>query len=423
MKLSISILMSVFLFFSCLSCGKTVANEPTFSPTADATYREVYNPDTDFDNRFGRTNPGMAETEDAYYFISTLGNYIYYYDKLSAERGVLCGKPECMHDSSETNVDCMGWVHASGTGHVNYYDGKLYYTGYSNYGDSQIHESLYRMDPDGSNRERLFPFTCTNQYFPSGGTALHRGKLYGWGDHPIVDSAEAKRNVNLSCWDLETGESKLIYERTDSVSNSKLRVFFFGSYVYLCDAFFYPNNSERGCTVIILRWDIVKEQLETVFMGEGFGGSYYDIWVEAENKIYIAPIFSENFEKTNVYCLSNGEVSIAVSVEGAYCPRLIEGAFAFLALSNNIEEQHVIITDYEGNVLYEGGWSFDALNELPGEPNWGSFAAVYGDRDTIYIIYYVNDNRIASGMRQCIVRYDIQDGEIVDSKLLCVSKW
>ena len=158
-------------------------------------------------------------------------------------------------------------------------------------------------------------------------------------------------------------------------------------------------------------------------MGEGFGGSYYDIWVEAENKIYIAPIFSENFEKTNVYCLSNGEVSIAVSVEGAYCPRLIEGAFAFLALSNNIEEQHVIITDYEGNVLYEGGWSFDALNELPGEPNWGSFAAVYGDRDTIYIIYYVNDNRIASGMRQCIVRYDIQDGEIVDSKLLCVSKW
>ena len=33
------------------------------------TYHEVYDPETDYDNCFGRGDLGVAETEDAYYVI------------------------------------------------------------------------------------------------------------------------------------------------------------------------------------------------------------------------------------------------------------------------------------------------------------------------------------------------------------------
>ena len=126
----------IVFFFSCFACGKApsadLAEDASSTPAPyelGMTYHEVYDPDTDFDNRFGRCAPGMLETEDAYYFVSTTGNYIYYYDKYTEERGVLCGKPECVHDELEINESCSGYVRASGNGHANFYDGHIYYTG------------------------------------------------------------------------------------------------------------------------------------------------------------------------------------------------------------------------------------------------------------------------------------------------------
>ncbi len=143
------LILAVLLLLPIAACKNIgYEAEPTAAPSTPApyesgmTYHDVYDPDTDFDNRLGRGYPGFAESEDAYYYISSLGNYIYYYDKLSGERGVLCGKPECVHDELELNEDCSGLVRAGAV--INYYKGQLYYVGYSNFGDSQIRHSLYR---------------------------------------------------------------------------------------------------------------------------------------------------------------------------------------------------------------------------------------------------------------------------------------
>ncbi len=400
--------------------------EPTAAPSIPApyesgmTYHDVYDPFTDFDNCFGRGYPGFAESEDAYYYISTVGNYIYYYDKLTGERGVLCGRPECLHDKNEINEDCNGCIRADGI--INYYKGQLYYTGYSDYGDSQVRRSLYRMEPDGTKRERLFPFTCSIQYYP-GITLIHRGKLYGWTNNSVVESAAPMQNANLSCWDIETGEYKLIYDRTDEVSNARLSVFCFGKYVYICDSYFYPNDLERGTTVIILRWDTEKEELESVYRGDGYSGCYFNIWVESENRIFFAPIMEpDKSGSITVYCLCDSEVSAAVTVEGSYSAFLIDGAFLFFGRGVGLDEQYALITDFEGSTLYEGDWDIDVLEALPGSPDCIGYSAVYGSKDTVYIVYEL-DYRKDPRFRQCIVRYDLSDGEIVDSKLLCVSKW
>lgn len=418
----------IVFFFSCFACGKApsadLAEDASSTPAPyelGMTYHEVYDPDTDFDNRFGRCAPGMLETEDAYYFVSTTGNYIYYYDKYTEERGVLCGKPECVHDELEINESCSGYVRASGNGHANFYDGHIYYTGYSNSGDSPVRQSLYRMNPDGSSRERLFPFTCTYEDFPNGGTQIHRGKLYGCSRSSLVAGAEPKEKVCLTCWDLETGESKRIYERTDATQTFGLSVFYFGKYVYFCDSYFYLQQQERMTIVTVLRWDIEAEELETVYTGEGYGGSYYNIWVESENKIYFAPNLCDA-ESTKVYCISNGEVRIAVELSNRYTASLMDGAVAFIDFLDESPEPRFIVTDYEGNPLYDGKCSHAALEELPGRPECMGYSAVYGDKDTVYIVYELDYHQVPR-FRQCIVRYNLRDGEIVGTKLLCVSKW
>jgi hypothetical protein len=413
---------------ACKDIGQETAQTPVPTSTPapyepGLTYHEVYDPDADFDNRLGRGHPGFAESEDAYYYISSLGNYIYYYDKLSGERGVLCGKPECVHDELELNEDCSGLVRAGAV--INYYEGKLYYVGYSNFGDSEIRHSLYRENPDGTGRERLFPFTCDSQHAPGGGIAIHRGKLYGWGNSYIVDSAVPKNDANCSCWDLETGEQTLIYERSDEVSDTRLSVFAFGKYIYICDSYFYPDDPDRGTTVTIMRWNTEVETLETVYSGEGYSGRYYSIWVEAESRIFFAPtIEPDRIESSRVYLLSDGEVSTAVTVDGNHAMFLLDGAFAFLHIGKYAEQQHALITDYDGNVLYEGSLSFDVLSEIQISPeNVPPPSAVYGSSDAIYIVFTIRNSGGASGICECIVRYDLGDGKIVDSKLLCVSKW
>ncbi len=430
-KRVLAICIIIILLFSCIACGKApsvdLAEDASSTPAPyelGMTYHEVYDPDTDFDNRFGRGTPGMVEMEDAYYFISTRGNYVYYYDKTAAERGVLCGKPECVHDEQEINETCNGFVRASGNGHINFYNGKLYYTGYSDFADSDIRQSLFTIDPDGANRERLFPFTCTFQYFPAGGAQIHRGKLYGGHSTTTVENADPQTTVNFSCWDLETGESKLIYERTGKTTTPLLKAFYFGKYVYLCDSYYCTEALERGCNVDILRWDTEEEKLEIIYHGENYSGVYYSIWVEEENRIFFAPMLdSDASTAAKVYCLSDGAVSTAAEVAGNHCVFLIDNAFVFINLVENAEERHAAITDFEGNILYDGKWSFEALRELPGEPDYGSPSAVYGDKDKLYIVYSVENERLAIGSWQCIVSYELRDGKIADSKLLCVSKW
>ncbi|MBO4879699.1 MAG: hypothetical protein J5544_05520 [Clostridia bacterium] len=454
MKRAILFLLALLFCFSAVSCGKqpepvdshSAAPEQTnheidasdtgFDPAGTITpsatqrpsdpgptYREVYDPETDFDNRFGRGNPGMAESEDAYYYISSHGNYVYYFDKFSEDRDVLCGKPECLHDKIEVNQECNGYVR-SGAANIGYYCGKLYYIGYSTAGDSIVKHSLYRMNPDGTERKRLFPFTCESQYFP-GSFLLHRGKLYGWGNHEIVESAVPKFNLNISCWDLETGEQTLIYDRTDVVNYVQFSVFCFGKYIYMCDSLFYPDDPGKGTTVIIMRWDTETERLQTLYRGEGYSGEHYQIWVEAENRIYFASMANPaNYMISPVYCLCGGEVETAFTVDGHYSIFLIDGAVVFLYLPYNLEEHHAIITDYEGNVLYEGSWSIDALRELSLDPAAAKagFGAVYGDRETIYVNYRFFAYR-NGGINECIIRYHIRGGEIADSKVLCAARW
>lgn len=68
-------------------------------------------------NAYCKGAGALDETEDVLYFRGFFSNYIGYYDKVNEIGGVLCGKPECLHNDKT----CNAWVSPSPSG-LNVYE-------------------------------------------------------------------------------------------------------------------------------------------------------------------------------------------------------------------------------------------------------------------------------------------------------------
>lgn len=84
-------------------------------------------------------------------------NYLFYCDHDSNQMIKLCGRPDCTHDTFDCNA-VLGDV----LGGITYYDQHLYFTTYTT---SELILLLWRMDPDGNNREQV-----TDCYSANNGT-------------------------------------------------------------------------------------------------------------------------------------------------------------------------------------------------------------------------------------------------------------
>ena len=419
MKKLLTFILSAIFLLGMFSCSKP-SGDAAAQPTCEAltprpyepglTYQEVYNPDTDFDNRYGRGYIGIRETEDAYYF-DFCSKYAYYYDKASGEYGVLCGKPDCEHDAVKDNRNCNGYIDSKGGGTINLWNGKLYYASYYATSESPCLVSLFRMNPDGTQHERVFPFTCPTQYFGWAGLELHRDMLYGRHFDEVVVNGEPLVTCNVSCWNIETGEYKLIYERYGNTSTSVVWTFYFGKYVYICDSYWDYDAPELKTNIEIARWDSEEEKLETVYHGDGYGGANYGIWVDAEDKIYFAPTISDTVNGAKVYCLRSGEVEIALDLGEPASIRLLDGAVvAFWLPDGDPEARRVVISDYDGNLIYKGGWTYEGYGEYD-DYDSPSIDSVFGDRSSLYMVYGWRGNG-ANNRKRCVVKYDLTDPEL-----------
>ncbi|MBR5619509.1 MAG: hypothetical protein IKW76_07225, partial [Clostridia bacterium] len=121
LRIVVTVLLLIALSFAACTPGK---NEVTATvDTAEASAAPAASQEAaietiqgwDFDNRFGGGQSSVIETDAAYYFTAPGGTYLYYYDKVSGERDVLCGRPECIHDVEPENKSCNGFVRLYGT--------------------------------------------------------------------------------------------------------------------------------------------------------------------------------------------------------------------------------------------------------------------------------------------------------------------
>ena len=425
MKKLFCIIIAAALLLPLAACAGKGTEDADISPDGTAapgsteapenTEKPVYaHTGPDFDNRFGRGYSDFIETENAYYFKCYNANYLYYYDKLTGDSGVLCSKPECIHDSNVQNKSCDGYLYTF-VKSISQVGDRLYYVSAvdANNGNGT---GIYAMALDGSDKE-------INAHIDLQGIEgltpsrydYHRGMLYGWSQREVVKSGSPLTETRILGFDPETGEMHTLFYDESEVPVFQPSLFYYEDYVYFCiDTMTGTVNEETGeitdsvGTLLVGRINIQTEVYEEVYFGSrdvGFG-SYCRLWVESEDRIYIVPMLSALYEDTCcVYLLSGGELSTEYVFENPGASYIADGA----AVCIFPDERHAEIWGTDGIVIYNGIWTTDFEVEPGTQVHCSTINSVYGDRDTLYVVYTVDakSSKDRKHSDYCVVRYDL----------------
>ena len=147
----------LFCFIVCLlivACNNSLNNNADNPTTSGYEDYIIYGANID----------SYIETSTGSYYLDK--KYIYYTDKGSVKYVKLCGKPDCKHNSE----DCNAYI---GETTIGLYKDHIYWWGRD---DREQGLSLYRMDLDGSNHEKVKNIFSSMSFSYSG--KFHRGYLY-----------------------------------------------------------------------------------------------------------------------------------------------------------------------------------------------------------------------------------------------------
>ncbi|MBO4879698.1 MAG: hypothetical protein J5544_05515 [Clostridia bacterium] len=435
MKRTVVIILLLFAlcFSACASGAGGVPDKGTDAPATEAPQAsespvpaETVSPyantavfsDDDFDNRFGMGYDNLAETEDAYYFNSFAGYYTYYYDKASGERGVLCAKPECVHDEIAQNESCSGYTFLTAKS-LNIWDGKLHYVGFDK---SSRCNAIFSMDLDGTGKQCDTDLDYGDLIASPQRFDCHRGKLYGWCQNEDIEAGDPQIRSSVFSIDAATGEAKLIYDRTDPDYCIEFTLYYYGQYVYICvaDTSAACDGNYIGTTRFDLyRWNIDTEELEAVFTtgADGISGTDIRLWIESEARIYIMPGSVPDGCCSTVYLLSSGEFSTAFEFGSCGVSCLLQGGTAACL---NMLDGSAEIRAADGSIIYQGEWDLDfSLDVKYKKPPY--IQSIYGDKDTMFVVYSL---RLLGNSRSacCVMMYDLTDGE-PEATLIAYSPW
>ena len=101
----ICLLVILLVFFT--SCFPKGGSEPPVSNDDHAETIAISN----HDDRFADTNLDLLDAGDFLVWNPhSYGRYYHYYDKTTDESGILCSKPECVHNSTGINRECGAFV-------------------------------------------------------------------------------------------------------------------------------------------------------------------------------------------------------------------------------------------------------------------------------------------------------------------------
>ena len=443
MKRTAALILAILFLLPCLCCGKAPAGGQEQDQSAELTtpkpyepgmtYHEVFNPDTDYDNRFGRGYPGFAETEDAYYVIFSghtdetgfsSGNYLYFSDKATGEYGLLCGKPECTHNDSSCNARIMGRA-----GTLSCAGGRLFYIVESDAKNRPAgigSASCFSIALDGTDRRREFEMPCewenTPQFF-----YCHRGKFYGCGFSNIITDGEVGFHLSVTAWDPETDGYTVICSRDDCAPSYCPKTFFFGKYLYFCfdSRTGFEMFAGKKTTLEVWRWDTEVEVLEPVYIAEPgtSSGSVFNLWVESEDRVYAAPNIPDPDGPYAVFMIGGGELSEACRFEGSGGGiSILDGVFQRHYIHNEEQTLEVELIDFDGSPIYWGRLDMSFIGEAVPGAVFTSFHTAFGGRDAVY--YALTADTEDGTEFEFIVKYEFGGpGEEPVRTLICVDSY
>ncbi|MBO4878639.1 MAG: hypothetical protein J5544_00095 [Clostridia bacterium] len=421
-KTALLLLACLFLFSACAGKGTEDADAPGGTTAPGSTDSPGSAPrEDDFDNRFGQGCVNLAETEDAYYFSPPNGNYIYYHDKQAGDYGVLCAKPECLHDEGNEK-DCSGLAFICMKA-LNNWGGKLHFVGWD---DTLKKYCLFGLSYDGSEREREAVLDY-GEYTPlqiPNGFDYHRGMLYCFAQYETVTGGVPGYATELFSMDPETGKLTRFFAAEDDAETrvGKPKFFCYNQYVYfLISKWYFDENVPNE--IELRRYDTETEQVEDVYCGvvDPQEGCIFRYWVESEDRIYLMPDSCRSGNTPKLYLISGGEMSLLHEFDmatGEYGVEtvLFEGAIAFFAF----RDERLKVCAYDGTVICDGPLDLSPLRELGPYENAdiGYYEDIYGDSTELFVSYIVpGPSGRSNDYRYCLVRYTFREGG-AEAKLL-----
>lgn len=394
--------------------------------------RQAFDPDTDADNRYTCANIKLIETEGGFYWLTPWGGYFYflYYDESLQEVIPVCSKPECEHfkDGNLNNKNANCDAFADVVGHPSIYKGKMYYV--DRYGDPNpntneqtLGNKLYRMDPDGTNRE--FIKDVFSPGFGGGIDVIHRGFIYSFVHESRIVNGEAESRAMLLALPIEGDETsfRVLYELDKSCWGGLRfvgdRCYFWIHYAdgeYLEDEDGMPIVDHLIPGGVIGYWDSAEEKLEILFDGQFAQGDVSNLegmWVTPDEAIYVTL-------STGLARFENGEFTLTASFEDPeheYCPPVISDGIVILREKTNgryrPEEDPIWwIMDFNGNTVYKAPLPMGWIDEKGLDRNEGSLMYLGGDANALYVdfTFWQDDEEW-----DYLVRYDLVDGELIQT--------
>lgn len=337
----------------------------------------------------------------------------------------LCDKPECRHNSGS----CNAWLGFNYS--LQLYDGKIWFNdGYN----------VYRMDPDGRNRE-LVTAIDRELFFgetgASGNIFFHRGYIF----HAMVGNGvlEGELGSEVRVYALPTDgqqEPEVILQKNYPGKFLSMEAQPAGDWLY-----FYLNYRDRrpetddvGYELEIYRWSLTEHILETVYAAPQDDAilTLSNMWAQDDSVLF----FGRGVDGTvSVYALdiASGEFARQMVLGDdddfyreyllgdrvVLCRRQENGDFRDENGRWYHDPEHwdmlVTVTDLEGNVLHENWITAPEFPELPasedGTAPWRAFDIVGLSGDQLYAKYSVYDQKTAISKLFQIVRLDLATGE------------
>ncbi|MBO4879173.1 MAG: hypothetical protein J5544_02835 [Clostridia bacterium] len=453
MKKLSALIIAFFLLLPCLflsACGKapsgapstsvpspdpgviseTATDEPSVpSPAPVHIADHSYDPATDFDKRLiwvGSLGDSVIETEDAWYWLSTAGGYLRYYDKALGESGVLCGKPECEHDSSGRagNPDCNGYLDTSKQ-YMWLNEGRLYYLHEGI--DKAYPDSLFRIysiGPDGTDRrlEKVVPKydspyglgVMHTQYM-----CYHRGVLYGFCFGGAISGGEPSQPFTVSAFPLDGDEFTTIYDSGAGVHYGSICPA--GEYCYIVD--FSETNK-------LLRYSAVTGETELLYEGNELNVAQY--WIDGLGGVYAGGDFVRGKGCSSVWRLDAEGRSEVLRFEDPDIDYSLLNVSDGIAIARNYFENlgkgmdpdiDIWIKRYDGTDIFKGKLPMAWLDSLQDAGRLEGIRLCCGDERSLMMIFELNNTRsdgVGISETYALVRYEFIGGKM-EEQLLCVS--
>lgn len=208
-------------------------------------YLPDYDADPSFIHAFSTTgNYVLCRTESTAYvcFGNLSRGTIKYLDKATGICLPLCGKPECLHDSSTCNAYVPGQIDG-----LRVYEGKLYWISGS---------TIMRMNLDGTDREIVGQTHRSKNGLGNPIVVIHRGYVYFAGAEETIIDGEAKTTVKIYADALDGSESFTLFDRLGDYQGSNCQLKPVGNDLYIV-------LSDSGLKDIY-RWDSKNREVELV---------------------------------------------------------------------------------------------------------------------------------------------------------------